>query len=146
MASKAEQSKRSSILLAALGYFAGKTVQRSHLPIGATDIACTIDGRVGRGAVELQVHGILNVNAETVGTSTSSPKAVELVAALLAELPDDRQRVKVLDRLAQVYLATGVLAPQEKAHLETAKAWLDRLKISTPSTRAGSVTFAPTTE
>jgi len=143
MPSKIEQIKRTSILLAALGQYAAKSVNRSHLVDGSsTPITAEVTGTVGRGRVELSVAGTLSVGSPSKYARSSAPPTDQLVACLLAELPSDTDRARVMTRLAKQFAKGGGLPCDAKA-LKAAKVWLAGMRSTTPQTRAGTVSFAP---
>lgn len=144
MATKVEQLKRTSILLAAIGHYAGKVVNRSHLVDGSdTPIKAEISGSVGRASVSLAVGGILSVGSPATVAKSVAPDTTTLVACLLAELPSDTERAKVMAKYAKHYAETKSLPDPGKAMITTAKAWLKGMRSTTPQTKAGSVSFAP---
>lgn len=138
---KAAQDKRDAILLSSIEYYAKKQDLRPLLEEGtATHVEATIDGKVGRGKVSLEIFGTLNVGQPTGCNSSSSAPTVDVVAELLASIPFEL-RDKVSQRLIGLFEA-GNLGAVDDDVKKQAKALLAKLKKTTPSTRAGAVSFS----
>lgn len=146
MSKTAETARRRSILFAGLANALGKRVDKSHLVEGSSDrISATVVGKVGRARVDYSLRGELSVGHSTTSNRSSAAKPADVVAAVLAELPDDAARAKAIDRIAKSYKG-GKLPEQPKPIAEGAAALLKRLTSTTTQTKAGAVSFAVSAE
>lgn len=134
------ERRRQSILFAAIEKFASKRVVRSDLVAGDQyKVAGTINGRVFRSEVSVDVEGILSVGHPTTYQSNSAAKPVEIVAALLPLIPKTK-RVALLKEIAAQYAATGKM-PVKKADVDEASAWVNSIRSLVSAKRAGAVSF-----
>lgn len=142
MASKAQTDERRSILLAAIGAYAAKSIDKSVLVEGlSVDVAATIDGRVGRAAIEFDLAGTVHVGHRQQFTRNVAPDPSIVLAAVLAEIPSD-ERARIIAKVEKGYDA-GKISKNKADHVAAAKALLSALKTTEGSSRAGSVAFHP---
>lgn len=143
MSAKDQSAKdqRHAILLSSIEYCAKKQSLRPLLEDGsATHVEATIEGKVGRGKVNFGIFGTLNVGSPTAVNSTSSAPTLDIVSALLTEIPYEL-RVKVIQKLISKFDA-GKLNQADDETKAAAKGLLAKLKSTTPATRAGAVSFS----
>lgn len=139
---KAEKARRQSILLAAIGAIAKKSVDRAHLPEpSSADVKASIDGMVGRKTTAIQLQGTLSVGGPSARNSSRAAPTEQIVGFLLSQMPDDVSRAKLLESAAAHFARHGELPQLDSQMTEHARAWLARLKQTQSRIVAGSVSF-----
>lgn len=139
-----ETDRRRSILWAAVAKLAGDRVQKTHLSQDSqTRVAVQLVGTVGRARIEDAAEGVLIVGTTGSRSKPEAARPAEIVALLLAELPEER-RAQLLEQAAKSFAKSGKLPATDPGLVETAEAWLGRLKRSTLIDTAAPVSFQTT--
>lgn len=140
---KERQAQLRSALLHALEKRAGKEGDRELLTAGSYEVEARVEATVeGEQLLEV-VKGKLLVNPDTEGTSSSGADANEVIAAILARLPE-QNREAILRDLPTTYLEAGnEFKGLSVADVKRVKKMLERMRCSTTTSKKGTVSFAP---
>jgi hypothetical protein len=138
-------TKRSlaAVLWHALAYQAKKLAVRAELADGSrTPIDLESRGVVNGQAVHEQLCGHLTVGHESSVASSSAAPAVDVVAYLLAQLPEQRRNLE-LTRLPKLFAEHAGVPSVDESIRDQSAALLKQLRTQETTSRAGAVRFEP---
>lgn len=130
-----------SKLWCALGYLAGKRSDRELIEPGAYKTRLNISGLIDGKKVADDIAGQLMLGQPSTRASSTAAPVDHVVAMVLAALPDEEARHKLMLRAELHFAEHQCLIPVPEASIETAKLWLARLRSHKTASVSGSLTF-----
>lgn len=132
-----------AVLWHSLAYMCKKLAVRAEIEDGSrTKVEVKISARVGGVVLEESLDGYLLVGRPTGKASSSSAPAKDVVAYLLAQMPEAR-RNRELQRLPALYAKGSVIPPVDAVVQEQAEQLLAQLRTQKTDVKAGAVRFEP---